>query len=880
MAPRNPGRPPAPLPSKPAWPAVPSAPPAPATRPAPTPSPTAAAPVPATPPAPVRTAGALPPPLHHGRVGSVELPGMGRFTVSWVASPDGLAVSGLVRSATNGQEEPYHLDATNRRKWMQLGQPPATLELELHLHQAPRVEFRAEVQMSPSTVQELVISEWLTEQPAPPIHLDHDEAAGVVIENPAEKIEILSYLVMQHVQKGGASSGTEGRFIFHPEAAPTVTSSATEAPAPAASAPPDASATASPAPPAQAAAAPAGEPAPPPPSAPISVKELVALHQAFSRLTGPVELPKLAQQAQEKLGQPLGAWLDSSAAKELLASLWTRTLDHAAQATGRTQEGDALIFALRAFAFLQRLQRGDVKLADEKTRKQALAALVVLPRALLPDSVPLPGADPQSPPGDDVGWTQLLGFGLLKLVRQQLRGYEPGEIAYTLNVMPGEKRILSERFHSRSEEHSRREREAKDEKLDAHEGHTDLDLRKEVEALAASDTLTRDFQGVTYSYGSNGLTLTLGGTATDTLSANDTLTTQDTHLVHRMLHLATQRMEARLGVQRERRLSEEYERLTRAVHDNRGRDVRQVGIYQWLKKIYRMSFDDRGARLIVEILVPRPASALLEVLEPLGRLPPPPLPPERFWVPIHSHRDIDDANYKLLEAYYRVEGLTPPPQEGADQSPPSGSMLWEVWQLRVYEAVLEAYRRCCRLWYESCWRLLRECPWSLRELEHEALKSKGIAALQALHPRPEDEQPPYLRFFDAAFEWKDMAYRFYPWGTGNKPAEPPFDWMGLATYAQEEDTRFLRFLRAGSARMLVPVAPSYWLPVAYYFAFGQLPPWGPGEVPVPEVLVDLLTALLESMERKHPEDTGGWRVEVPTSLLYLREGSSLPEIRR
>ncbi|MCY1020181.1 hypothetical protein [Pyxidicoccus sp. MSG2] len=815
---------------------------------------------------------------------------MGRFTVTWHASPDGLAVGGTVRSATNGQEESFQLDSVNRRKWMQLGQPPATLELELHFQQLPRVDFRAEVQLSASTVQELTISEWWTEQPAPPFHPNHDEPVGVVIDNPAESVEILSYLVMQYAKKGG-SPETDGRFIFHP--ADTASSAPATPPPPAEPPPtqeastPASTATSAPpaaeAPPAQACEPP---PPPPPPPLPVSTSQLAGLHPVLSAIKGLCEFSKLVKTAHDALKQSPGTWVVSDDAKNLQTTLWNQTINHAANSPGRTQEGDALINALRVFAFLQRLQRGDATLREEQPRKQALSALVVLPRAQLPDSVPLADStlgSPLSPPGDDTGWTQLLGFGLLKLVRQQLRGYEPGEIAYTLNVMPGEKRVLSERYQSHAEQHSRRERESKDEESKSNQTQTDQDLRHEVESLAATDTLTRDFTNVTYSYGSNGLTLTLGGTAKDSLSDQDTLTTDDTRTVQKTLQLAANRLEARLGTQRERRLMEEHERVSRAVHDNRGKDLRQVGIYQWLKKIYRMSLDERGARLIVEILVPQPASALKELLEPSGRLPTPPLPPERFWIPITSHRDIDDTNYQLLEAYYRAEGVTPPPDGDTSLSPPSPpwtSMLWEVWQLRVYEAILAGYLRCCRLWYEGCWQRLRESPWTLRELEHEALKSKGLAALQALHPRPEDQQPPYLRFFDAAFDWKDMAYRFYPWGTGSKPTEPTFDWMGLATHAQDSDARFLSFLRAGSARMLVPVAPNYWLPVAYYFAYGQLPPWGPGEVPVPEVLVDLLTALLEAMDRKPACDTHPWRVEVPTSLLYLREGSTLPEIRR
>ena len=61
----------------------------------------------------------------------------------------------------------------------------------------------------------------------------------------------------------------------------------------------------------------------------------------------------------------------------------------------------------------------------------------------------------------------------------------------------------------------------------------------------------------------------------------------------------------------------------------------------------------------------------------------------------------------------------------------------------------------------------------------------------------------YIRFFEQAFEWVNISYLFYPYFWGRKSEWPD--------YLRQDDTDplFGEFLRAGAARVQVPVTPGY-----------------------------------------------------------------------
>jgi len=129
---------------------------------------------------------------------------------------------------------------------------------------------------------------------------------------------------------------------------------------------------------------------------------------------------------------------------------------------------------------------------------------------------------------------------------------------------------------------------------------------------------------------------------------------------------------------------------------------------------------------------------------------------------------------------------------------------------------------------------------------------------------------PEIQFLEQGFEWDNLTYIMYPyfWTDRQRWAASAFQSTG--------DDDFDRFLRAGSARVIVPARPLFSEQVNLYTATGIL--WGGGPVPTPND-DDYLSIAQEIKEQQHPTDgvpCDAWEVRVPTALVWLDGGAPLP----
>lgn len=130
----------------------------------------------------------------------------------------------------------------------------------------------------------------------------------------------------------------------------------------------------------------------------------------------------------------------------------------------------------------------------------------------------------------------------------------------------------------------------------------------------------------------------------------------------------------------------------------------------------------------------------------------------------------------------------------------------------------------------------------------------------------------YARFFEQAFEWSNMSWVTYPYFWGRRSR-----WADLLSI-QDSDWAFEEFLRAGAARVVVPVRPGFEAAVDHFRLFGE--PWFGG--PLPTVTDDLYLPIgdemAERLGRAGNEAKSGdpWDVRVPTDLIKLRPDGSLP----
>lgn len=177
---------------------------------------------------------------------------------------------------------------------------------------------------------------------------------------------------------------------------------------------------------------------------------------------------------------------------------------------------------------------------------------------------------------------------------------------------------------------------------------------------------------------------------------------------------------------------------------------------------------------------------------------------------------------------------------------------YEKWQLSTYDAIMLAYNeqlaeyedRIAAAQIQQGVAISGDNPLRNRQLERDELKRGAISVLTGQHfdafeslrknvgdnrypqldlPRVAKEGP-FIRFFEQAFEWEHMAYLLYPYFWGRKD-----DWP-KNVLLDDNDPLFAQFLRAGAARVVVPVRPGFEGAVNSYLAHGWPLPTGTGPV--------------------------------------------------
>lgn len=125
----------------------------------------------------------------------------------------------------------------------------------------------------------------------------------------------------------------------------------------------------------------------------------------------------------------------------------------------------------------------------------------------------------------------------------------------------------------------------------------------------------------------------------------------------------------------------------------------------------------------------------------------------------------------------------------------------------------------------------------------------------------------YANFFESAFEWDEIVYEFLPYFWGNKDT-----WLDKLGFS-DMDPIFAKFLRAGFAKVLVPVRRGHEAALLYYLETGVL--WQGDGAPV---ITDKFYLSLLSEVGSRNEDEGQtvgvaegapWKQTVPTNLVCL-----------
>jgi hypothetical protein len=224
------------------------------------------------------------------------------------------------------------------------------------------------------------------------------------------------------------------------------------------------------------------------------------------------------------------------------------------------------------------------------------------------------------------------------------------------------------------------------------------------------------------------------------------------------------------------------------------------------------------------------------------------------------------------------------------------------WKISTYEKIAAAYADMQRQYDEERRSIVdsipsiadRFAPGRNQEIIRDELKKHVISMLTGVdfNGRPALEldantqnQPhieiagaerfgPEIQFIEQAFEWGNLSYVLYPYLWAGRDRWPDIALIDGA------DPDFARFLRSGSARVVIPARPGFENAVQLYARFGIL--WGCGPVPAPEDPDYLSIAEeIKSMQRAPEDGERGesWEVTLPTSLVCLGDGSTMPSNR-
>lgn len=224
------------------------------------------------------------------------------------------------------------------------------------------------------------------------------------------------------------------------------------------------------------------------------------------------------------------------------------------------------------------------------------------------------------------------------------------------------------------------------------------------------------------------------------------------------------------------------------------------------------------------------------------------------------------------------------------------------WQISTYEKIMSAYFELKRAYEEQiAAEQIRQGvgiqgsnPLRNRALERDELKKNVIEMLEQHHfDRPPINQEAiqltlpqnypeveftvaraereYIQWFEQSFEWLEMTYSFYPYYWAKKA-----DWVKEAL-RDDTDPTFAAFLRAGAARVVVPVRPGFENAMSLYLSTGII--WNGTQVPQvgDPLFVSIIQEIQEQLDHGDEgtlEDT--WPVTIPTSLVILQETGVLP----
>jgi hypothetical protein len=198
-----------------------------------------------------------------------------------------------------------------------------------------------------------------------------------------------------------------------------------------------------------------------------------------------------------------------------------------------------------------------------------------------------------------------LGIADLKVVKQELIEYRPGEIAHIENVLKGESKERSHRRLDRTEDIFYTLTETNEETEKETQTTSRFELKTEAEKTIQTDLSVQAGATVNY-YGPS-----VQATANASFAYNQQ--TEETSKVSSnyakdILDRSLSRIQKRVREERTTKKLHEIEEINRHALNNTNGSKHISGIYRWVDKVYNSQIYNYGKRMMFEFVIPEPAA--------------------------------------------------------------------------------------------------------------------------------------------------------------------------------------------------------------------------------------------------------------------------------
>lgn len=251
------------------------------------------------------------------------------------------------------------------------------------------------------------------------------------------------------------------------------------------------------------------------------------------------------------------------------------------------------------------------------------------------------------------GSVRPLGVGDLKVVKQNLLRYEAGEVAHVENVLQGQSKDRTHSVKQRTEESITVEQERTTSSERDLQSTDRFEIKEESTQALLEKRQNEAGVTVTASYGAVSVT---GSTKFSDVASSEQSQKLARSFAREVIERSVSKVQHRVREERIRKTTLDVEETNKYTLVAKEKNV--VGVYRWVEKVYWAQVHVYGKRLMLEFMVPEPATLYVHAQ---GRGSPDPAavsPPEPLIISAHH---LQRYNYSSIAAKYGAEVSIPPP---------------------------------------------------------------------------------------------------------------------------------------------------------------------------------------------------------------------------